>query len=130
MARVHKLQAASQAREKIILEFGDDRSYEFPGDIDADGFLYFVTEFASEASMNEMSVEVLIPMLTMLLGEERLAVIRKEVSLYELIQMGRVLWAEYMGLITEIEGAPKEGEGDSDSPPQSASRTQSSDSIS
>jgi hypothetical protein len=97
--RVHKFKAASAAREDIVIEFDDGRTYTFPGDVNADGFLNFALEYGKDADSDNMPVQVLLPMLEMLLGAGQLATIRKEVSLSELLMISRTLWVEYMGIV-------------------------------
>lgn len=115
--RVHKFQAASAAREDIVIEFSDGRIYTFDGDVDTDAFLNFVVEFGEAAGAEEMPVHVLVPMLEMLVGFDRLDEIRAETKLSEIIQIGRTLWLEYMGIVGMMDEPVEDSEEDAEGKP-------------
>lgn len=123
--RVHKFAAASSSRKDVVIQFDDGREFTFPGDVDADAFLNFVQEFGEQTAGEEMPAEILLPMLTMLLGADRLKKVRLECTLSEVILIGRTLWLEYMGLMGLLD-APEDGGGaDAEGKQESDSETSS-----
>ena len=105
MARKLSYSSTREAREPVIVSFEDGRTFELPGDVEADGFLAFVESYSEFLDGDTMPVSMIKPFFRVVMGEAEFSELRKQLTWREMMTLAKDLWPVYFGQDEEADEA-------------------------